>query len=139
MNKMGIVFTVRQISGPESQILESVVEFFFVIKSRYVFSKVYKIEEAFKFCRFTREERAPNKIVYIVTRDGKTIRFIDQDIYDDGKIMYKLDTKEIIETIIMAAKSLNIVSDGSNTKRFGTIIYIAKQYGNFDLVTFNDA
>jgi ribosomal protein S4E len=81
---------------------------------------------------------APNKIVDIVTHDSKTIGFTDQDICVNDNIMYNMDTKEIIERIILAANSLNIVSDGSRTKSIETIIHISNQYGDFDLVTLND-
>ncbi len=64
---------------------------------------------------------------------------IDQDIYVNDNNMYNLDTNEIIERIIMDANSLNIVSDGSETKSIRNIIHIYKQDGNFDLVTLNDA
>ncbi len=106
---MGIVFAVRQTIGPKSPRSESIVEFFFVIKCRDVFSKVSVTERAFKFCRFTRGKMAPNQIVDIVTNDSKTVKFIDQDIYVNYNNMYSLETKEIIEKITVAANSLKIV------------------------------
>ncbi len=135
MNKMDTIFIVRQTSGQKFTRSESVVKLFFVIKRGYVFSKVNMTERAFKLCRFPREKMAPKKIVAIVTHDSKTIIFIDQDIYVNHNIMYNMDTKEIIERIIMAANSLNIVSDGSKTKSIGKIIHISNQEGELDLMT----
>ncbi len=110
-----------------------------MIKARYVFRQVNKTIRAFKLCRFTREKIAPNKIVYIVINDSKSIEVINQDIHVNDHIMYNINIKEIIKRIIMAANILNIVSDGLSTKKIETINLIFKQDGNFDLVTVNDA
>jgi ribosomal protein S4E len=110
-----------------------------LLSAETFFRKVNKTERVFKIWRLTREKIAPKKIVYIVSHDSKTSIFIDQDSHVNKNIMYKSDTKEIIDRITMIANSLNIVSDGSNTKRFGTIIHIAEQYAKFDLVSLNDA
>jgi small subunit ribosomal protein S4e len=109
------------------------------VKGRYVFNKINKTENAFKLCRVTRKEMGPNKIAYIVTNDGRTIRFADKDIHVNDTIKYNLETKEIVEKIPMAVNNLAMIADGSNTGRVGTIIHISKLDGNFDLVTLKDA
>lgn len=109
------------------------------VKGRYVFTKVPKTESHFKLCNIKRKEMGPNKIAYLVTHDGRTIRFADKDIRINDTIKYNLDTKEIVETYPMAVNSLAMVSDGSNTGRVGTVVHISKLDGNFDLVTLKDA
>jgi small subunit ribosomal protein S4e len=109
------------------------------VKGRYVFTKVNKTEAAFKLCRITRKEMGPNKIAYLVTHDGRTIRFADKSIHINDTIKYNLETKEIIESFPMAIGSLAMVSDGSNTGRVGTVVHISKLDGNFDLVTLKDS
>ncbi len=92
-----------------------------------------------KLCRFTLEEMSPYKIVEIVTHYDKTIRSTDKDIHVNYNIKYNLDTKEIVERILLAANGLTMISVCSNTKRVGTITHISKRVGNFDLVTLKDA
>jgi small subunit ribosomal protein S4e len=111
----------------------------FDVKGRYVFNKINKAESSFKLCRITRKEMGPNKIAYLVTDDGRTIRFSDKDIHVNDSVKFNLDTKEIVEKIPMAVNSLAMISDGSNTGRVGTIVHISKLDGNFDLVTLKDA
>jgi small subunit ribosomal protein S4e len=111
----------------------------FDVKGRYVFTKVPKAEANFKLCSIKRKEMGPNKIAYLVTNDGRTIRFADKNIHANDTIKYNLETKEIVETLPMAVNSLAMVSDGSNTGRVGTVVHISKLDGNFDLVTLKDA
>ena len=109
------------------------------VKGRFVFVKVPKAEAAFKLCRVNRKEMGPNKIAYLVTHDGRTIRFASKDIKMNDTIKLNLETKEISESYPMAVNSLAMVSDGSNRGRIGTIVHISKLDGNFDLVSLKDA
>lgn len=108
------------------------------VKGRYVFTKIPKAEANFKLCRIQQKEMGPNKIAYLVTDDGRTIRFADKNIRINDTIKYNLDTKEIMESYSMANNSLAMVSDGSNRGRVGVITHISKLDGNFDLVTLKD-
>jgi small subunit ribosomal protein S4e len=109
------------------------------VKGRFVFTKVPKTEANVKLCRITRKEMGPNKIAYLVTHDGRTLRFVDKNIHINDTVKYNLDTKQIVESYSMAVNSMAMVSDGTNTGRVGIITHISRLDGNFDLVTLKDA
>lgn len=109
------------------------------VKGRFVFCKLPKNESSYKLCRINKKAIGPNKIPYLVTHDGRTLRFADKDIKINDTIKYNLDKNEIEASFPMAVHSLAMVSDGTNRGRVGTIVHISKLDGNFDLVTLKDA
>jgi len=50
------------------------------VKGRFVIKAITAEEAKFKLCRVKRREVGPNKVPYIVTNDGRTIRFPHPDI-----------------------------------------------------------
>lgn len=107
-------------------------------KGRFVFVKLPKGESAFKLCRVQNKQVGPNKIPYIVTNDGRTLRFVDSHVKLNDSLKLDLNTGEVQESFPMASGSLAFVSDGTNRGRVGTIVHISKLDANFDLVTLKD-
>jgi len=59
------------------------------VKGRFVLKSLNNDEAKFKLCRVKRKEVGPNKTPYIVTHDGRTIRFPNPEIEVNDTI--KLD------------------------------------------------
>ena len=55
-------------------------------KGRYQAHKIDEKEAAFKLCKVTKKAMGINKIPYIVTNDGRTIRFPHPDIKKNDSI-----------------------------------------------------
>ena len=73
--------------------IEKTGEFFRIlydVKGRYQAHKIEEKEAKFKLCRVKRKAMGANKIPYIVTHDGRTIRYPQPDIkkYDTIKVIY---------------------------------------------------
>jgi small subunit ribosomal protein S4e len=73
--------------------IEKTGEFFRLLldtKGRFQAHKVDQKEASFKLCKVVRKAMGVNKIPYIVTHDGRTIRFPHPDIkkYDTIKVIY---------------------------------------------------
>jgi small subunit ribosomal protein S4e len=63
--------------------IEKTGEFFrllYDVKGRYQAHKIDAKEGSFKLCLIKKKAMGPNKIPYIVTHDGRTIRFPHPDI-----------------------------------------------------------
>jgi len=77
-------------------------EFFRVLfdaKGRYVL-KTLKAEEAkFKLCKVVGKKVGSNKIPYIITHDGRTIRYPHPDINTNDSIKFDLVNNKIIDHI----------------------------------------
>lgn len=49
-------------------------------KGRFVFVKIKDKEADWKLCKIEKKAIGPNKIAYLVTHDGRTIRYANPDI-----------------------------------------------------------
>lgn len=108
-------------------------------KGRFVFKKLAKKENSFKLCKIVKKQMGPNGIPYIVTHDGRTIRFFNPDVKINDTIQYDLETKEITKLFAFKVGQIAMINDGSNRGRVGAITHISKLDGNHDLVTLKDS
>jgi len=108
------------------------------VKGRFVFVKVKKAEASFKLCKVEKKQVGANGISYLVTHDGRTLRFVDKDIHINDTVKLNLDKNEIVEKYSMSVNNLAYVMNGTNRGRIGVINHIAHFDGNFDLVTLKD-
>ena len=80
-----------------------------------------KKEQNYKLCRIVKKSVGPNKIPYLVTHDGRTLRFADENIGVHDSIKLNLKTGEIEDTVKMGTGNLVMISHGNNKGRIGTI------------------
>lgn len=108
-------------------------------KARFTFVKIKDDEAKFKLCKIEKKALGPNKITYLVTHDGRTIRFADKDIKVGDTIKLNLEKNVVEDFIPMTAGNLALCSDGNNRGRIGIIDHVNKFDNNFDLITIKDA
>jgi len=109
------------------------------VKARFTFVKIKDDEAKFKLCKIEKKALGPNKITYLVTHDGRTIRLADKDIKIGDTVKFNLEKNQVEDTIPMVAGNLAFCSDGNNRGRVGIIDHINKFDNNFDLITIKDA
>lgn len=109
------------------------------VKARFTFVRIKDDEARFKLCKVEKKALGPNKIAYLVTHDGRTIRFADKDIQVGDTLKFNLEKNEVEDFIPMAAGNLAFCTDGNNRGRVGIIDHINKFDNNFDLITIKDA
>jgi len=108
------------------------------VKKRFTIIPISEAEAKFKLCKIERKALGPNKITYLVTHDGRTIRFADKDIKIGDTVKFNLEKREIEDFIPMTVGNLAFCSDGNNRGRVGIIDHINKFDNNFDLITIKD-
>lgn len=109
------------------------------VKGRFVFVKVKKQEAQIKLCKVQKKQIGANGVTYLVTHDGRTLRFADKDIQLNDTVKYNLESNEVVERYPMAVNNLAFVMNGTNRGRIGIINHISHFAGNYDLVTLKDA
>lgn len=109
------------------------------VKGRFTFVKIKKAEAGFVLCRIVRKQMGSNQIPYIVTGDGRTIRFPDSKIKMHDTIKFDIEKKQVVETYPFDIGNIAFISDGSNRGRVGIITRITKLDGANDIVTLKDA
>lgn len=108
-------------------------------KGRFAFVKLKKAEAAFKLCRVQQKDMGANKIAYIVTHDGRTIRFADPSIAIHDTVKWDLEKKQITDHYSFEIGNVAFISDGSNKGRVGVITHVSQLDGNHDIITLKDA
>jgi len=108
-------------------------------KGRFVLHRVSDEEKSFKLCKVKRAELTTKKIPYIVTHDGRTIRYPDPAIKVDDVVKVDIATGKVLDFIKFEIGKLAIITKGRNTGRVGTILHVEKHPGSFDIVTVRDA
>jgi ribosomal protein S4E len=108
-------------------------------KGRYVLHRISDEEKKFKLCKVKRAELTNKKIPYIVTHDGRTIRYPDPLIKVDDVVKVDIATGQVVDFIKFEIGKLAMITKGRNTGRVGTILHVEKHEGSFDIVTVRDA
>ena len=111
----------------------------FDVKGRYQAHKIDAEEATFKLCKVKAKALGPNKVPYIVTNDGRTIRYPHPDIEHNDSIKLNLETGEIDLWYKFEQGATVMVYGGKNIGRTGTISHVSKHDGGFDIVHIRDA
>jgi small subunit ribosomal protein S4e len=81
----------------------------------------------------------PNKIPYIVTHDGRTIRYPHPDIEVNDTIKYDLLKNEVIDHAKFENGNIAYCIGGNNIGRIGVLVGRDRHLGSFDIVHVRDA
>lgn len=121
-------------------------------KGRFVLHRITVEEAQYKLCRvvqFSKAKRATighnpfaqgqsKSIPYIVTHDGRTIRFADPVINVNDTVKFNLKTQKIEGHYRFDIGQLAMITRGANMGRVGTIQSIERHPGSFDIVHMKD-
>ena len=109
------------------------------VKGRFVVHPIDAEEAKFKLCKVKNRLVAPNHVPYIVTHDGRTIRYPHPDIKINDSIRYDFAKGEVIDFIHFEPGNLIMTTGGKNTGRVGIISHTERHEGGFDIVHVRDA
>lgn len=109
------------------------------IKGRFVLHAVGAAEAGYKLCRITKAGTSPKGIPYVVTHDGRTIRYPDPLVKTGDSAKVDLETGKITEFVKFEIGNTVMVTKGRNTGRVGTLIQRDAHPGSFDIVHVRDA
>ena len=79
------------------------------------------------------------KVPYIVTHDGRTIRYPDPMVAVNDTIKVDIETGKMSEFVKFETGNLAMISGGKNTGRVGVIVSREKHQGSFDIVHLKDS
>jgi len=124
----------------------------FDTKGRFVLQSISKEAAKFKLCKVRRVGKA-NKatigrnpfqtgqsaaIPYIVTHDGRTIRYVDPDIKVNDTIKLDLTTGKVVDFLKYEVGNTCMITRGANMGRVGTLVKTERSPGSFDIVHLKD-
>jgi small subunit ribosomal protein S4e len=77
-------------------------------------------------------------VPYLVTHDGRTIRYPDPVIKANDTVKVDLKTGKILGHLKFEAGNISIITKGSNIGRVGVIVHTDHHPGSFDIVHLRD-
>lgn len=122
------------------------------VKGRYVLHAIPANESQYKLCRVQQRSRG-NKasigrnpfqsgqaaaIPYLVTHDGRTIRYPDPNISVNDSVRFDLKTGKITGHLKFEVGNVAMVTRGANIGRVGSIVSKESHPGSFEIVHLRD-
>jgi len=108
-------------------------------KGKFVLRSIKSDEAKFKLCKVKRREMGPNRIPYIVTHDGRSIRFPHPDIGIHDTIKLEIESGKVLDHIKFETGNLVMVTNGNNIGRVGVLTSRDRHLGGFDIVHIRDS
>jgi len=106
---------------------------------RFILHRIHEKEGSFKLCKVLKLKKGPKGIPFIVTHDGRTIRFPDPSIKINDSVLFDLNEKRIIDFVKFGIGTLCLITGGSNIGKIGIITYREQNQGISSIVKLKDA
>ena len=90
-------------------------------------------------CKVKKVTIGPKKIPYLVTHDGRTIRYPDPTLKVNDTVQLDIATSKITDHIRFESGNLVMITGGRNLGRVGTVVNREKHPGSFEIIHVKDA
>ncbi|ORX40971.1 ribosomal family S4e-domain-containing protein [Kockovaella imperatae] len=108
------------------------------VKGRFTVHRISPEEANFKLLKVRRHELGAKGVPYILTHDGRTIRYPDPAIKVNDTVKFDFVANKIVEIIPFEVGNLCMITGGRNMGRVGTIIHMDRHDGGFNIVHVKD-
>lgn len=108
------------------------------IKGRFQPVRIEASEANFKLLKVIKKKLGKNKIPYIVTHDGRTIRYPHPTIKKNDTIKLNLTTGEIDGVVKFENGAQVFVTGGNNIGRVGVLMHVEHHPGSYEIVHIKD-
>ncbi|KAJ3055565.1 40S ribosomal protein S4 [Rhizophlyctis rosea] len=107
-------------------------------KGRFAIHRITAEEAKYKLAKVKRVSVGAKGIPFVVTHDGRTIRYPDPLIKVNDTIKLDLESGKITDFLKFETGNLVYVTGGRNTGRVGVITHRERHHGGFDVVHVKD-
>ncbi|KAF9284762.1 40S ribosomal protein S4 [Mortierella alpina] len=107
-------------------------------KGRFTVHRITAEEAKYKLCKVKKVQLGAKGIPFVVTHDGRTLRYPDPLIKVNDTIKLDLETSKFSEFIKFEVGNVAMVTGGRNTGRVGVITHRERHIGGFDIVHIKD-
>jgi small subunit ribosomal protein S4e len=123
------------------------------VKGRFILHRIQPEEAQYKLAKVVKVDRAKKAsighnpfqkghaavIPYLVTHDGRTIRYPDPNVKVDDTVKINIEDGKITGHLKFEVGQLAIVTRGANVGRIGTVTTWDRHPGSFDIIHLKDA
>lgn len=107
-------------------------------KGRFIPHKIDQKEASFKLAKVVKKYIGKSKIPYIVTHDGRTIRFAHPDIQINDSVKINFAKGDIESVVKFQNGSMVMLTGGNNIGRIGILENVDKHPGSYDIAKVKD-
>jgi small subunit ribosomal protein S4e len=109
------------------------------VKGRFVIHQITAEEATYKLLKVKKVALGNRGVPYIVTHDGRTIRYPDPLVKVNDTVKFDLTQNKITGIVKFDTGNLVMITGGRNMGRAGVIVHREKHIGDFDIVHVKDA
>jgi len=109
------------------------------IKGRFQPHRIKAEEAQFKLCKVVKKFIGKSKVPYVVTHDGRTLRFQNPDIQINDSVKFNLVTKKVDACIKFTNGATVMLTGGNNIGRIGILQHVEKHPGSYDSAVVKDS
>lgn len=109
------------------------------VKGRFMLHRITPEEAKYKLCKVKKVALGQKAIPFLVTHDGRTIRYPDPNYKVNDTVKVDLATGKIIDHIKFDVGNLCMITQGHNKGRVGIVTHREKHPGSFEIVHVRDA
>jgi len=107
-------------------------------KGRFVAHKVTAEEAEYKLCRVQKICKGPKGVNFMVTHDGRTIRFPDPEMKANDTVRLNLSNNQVEDFLKFEHGNVAMITGGNNIGRVGVITHREKHPGSYEIVHLKD-
>jgi len=108
------------------------------IKGRFAIHRISEEEATYKLLKVKKVQLGAKGVPFIVTHDGRTIRYPDPIIKVGDSVKFDFTENKIVEVIPFEQGQLVMLTGGRNQGRVGTIVHKERHLGGYDIVHVRD-
>jgi len=108
-------------------------------KGRFTVHRITAEEAKYKLAKVKKAQLGPKGIPFIVTHDGRTIRYPDPLIKVNDTVRLDFEENKITQFIRFEVGNVAMITGGRNMGRVGVITHRERHIGGFDIVHVKDA
>ncbi|PWN96654.1 putative ribosomal protein S4.e, cytosolic [Tilletiopsis washingtonensis] len=109
------------------------------VKGRFVVHRITPEEASFKLLKVRKVQLGAKGVPYIVTHDGRTLRYPDPLIRVNDTVRFDIEQNKMLDFIKFDTGVNVMITGGRNQGRAGTIAGRERHPGGFDIVHITDA
>ncbi|KAF8512899.1 40S ribosomal protein S4 [Gautieria morchelliformis] len=109
------------------------------VKGRFTIHRITPEEATYKLLKVKRIAVGARSVPYIVTHDGRTIRYPDPLIRANDTVRFDLEQNKITDFVKFDTGNICMITGGRNMGRAGVIVHRERHIGGFDIVHVKDS
>jgi len=109
------------------------------VKGRFTIHRITPEEATYKLCKVRQVAVGAKGVPYIVTHDGRTIRYPDPVIKVNDTVKFDFEQNKIVDFVKFDTGNVVMITGGRNMGRAGVITHRERHIGGFDIIHVKDA